>query len=595
MQGLAGVLLLGIAAQWLAWRMRIPSILLLLLTGFAVGPFTGYLDPQEMLGDELQHIVALAVAVILFEGGLTLHVRELKGAGRAATSLIVIGPVLTFVLVTGLAHWILDFAWEPAMLVGAILVVTGPTVIGPLLQHVRPTGAVGKVVRWEGIVTDPIGAVMAVLVYEAFLHGEHERGIAYQGLARAVLAGGGFGVLTGLVTVVLLKKKLIPDFLHAPVALALAVAGFVGSNHIQHESGLIAVTLMGILLANQRRVVIEHIVEFEENLRVILVSALFILLAANVPLEEFQRVNLRTIGFVVALIVVARPVVVFLSTIGTGLDWKEKAFVSWMAPRGIVAAAVASVFAKELADGPHQEAAGQLVPVVFLVIIGTVLVYGLTARPLARKLGLSKGVPNGVFFVGAHGWARSIAVGLRDAGIEVQLSDTNHGSVQASRIDGLTAHYGSVLADDFELKIPLDDIGHLLCLTHNDEVNALACLHFAPLLGRGHVHQLTPDDAGPGGEEIAAHLRGHVLFDEELRFWDLEARFRDGAVVKTTRLSEEFGLAEFRSTYDQPGRPVVPLFFLRADGSVDVVSADEEEKWEAGDRVVAIVDEPAAA
>ena len=594
MLGLPGLLLLGIGAQWLAWRLRIPSILLLLLLGFAVGPFSGLLDPGALLGEELHPVVSLAVAVILFEGGLSLRFRELKGAGRAVAGLILVGPVLTFGIVTFLARWTLGFEPESSALVGAILVVTGPTVIGPLLQHVRPTGVVGKVVRWEGIVTDPIGAILAVLVYQAFLHGEHEGGIAYQGLARAIAAGGGLGVLCGLATRVLLEKKLVPDFLHAPVAMALAVASFVGANRIQHESGLLAVTVMGILLANQRRVVIEHILEFEENLRVILVSVLFLLLAANVELEELRRIDLKSLGFVILLIVVARPLVVLLSTLGTGLTWAEKAFVAWMAPRGIVAAAVASVFAGELDAERFPLAARQLVPVTFLVIIGTVAVYGSTAAALARRLGLSRGVPNGVFFVGAHAWARKIAKALAQAGIDVQLADTNHAEVQAARIDGLKAHYGSALADEFELRVPFDGFGHFLSLTYNDQVNSLACLHFAPVVGRGHVHQLRPDDAGPAGEELAAHLRGQVLFDERFGFWELEARFRAGAVVKTTRLGEGFGLDEFRATYDRPEKPAIPLFFLRVDGRVDVVSADEVVEWKSGDRVVALVDEPAA-
>ncbi len=592
---IAGILLLGIGAQWLAWRLRIPSILLLLLIGFTVGPFTrqALLDPEAMFGETLRPIVALSVAVILFDGGLSLRFRELKGTGWAVTSLIVIGPVLTFAAVTTIAHWPLGFGWRPAALLGAILVVTGPTVIGPLLRSVRPAGAVGRIVHWEGIVTDPIGAIVAVLVFQAFLHGDPNHDIALVGLGKAMLAGGGMGAMGGFVVAFLLKKKLVPDFLHAPVTLAIALFAFVVSDEIQHESGLLAVTLMGVLLANQRKVAIEHIVEFGENVRVILVSTLFIVLAARLPLEVFTQIDLRSIAFVVLLILVVRPVVVFLATIGAGLKLNERVFIAWMAPRGIVAAAVAVAFAEEL-DAELFPEATQLVPVVFLVIIATVLVYGLTAGPLARRLGLSRGAPQGVLFFGAHAWARAMAKSLAGAGLDVLLVDTNYREVQAARIDGLRAHYGNILAHEFELRVPLDGIGHLVSQTHNDEVNALACIQFTSTFGRGQVHQLVPDDDEPGGEELPSHLRGHALYGSQVHYWTLESRFRGGAVVKRTQLSEEFGYEQFLEEYATPDAPVIPLFIIDSDKKLEVLNVDEPVKPGPGDTIVALVDPPAA-
>jgi NhaP-type Na+/H+ or K+/H+ antiporter len=586
MLALAGILLLGIGTQWLAWRLRMPAILLLLFVGFCVGPFSGQLiDPDALLGEALQPFVALSVAVILFEGGMTLRFRELAGAGRAVTLLVVLGPVFTFALAGGAAYYVLGFAWQPAALLGALLIVTGPTVIGPLLRHVQPSGNVAKVVRWEGIVTDPIGAIAAVLVFQAFLQsGDHD---PVTGLWKAVLAGGGLGLLMGEIVVVLLKKKLIPDFLHAPVTLALALLAFVAADEIQHESGLLAVTLMGVVLANQRRVVVEHILEFKENMRVILVSTLFILLAARLPLEEFTRIDLRSVGFVVVLIVVVRPLAILFSTLGSGLTWPEKAFVAWMAPRGIVAAAVASVFALQL-DPERFPEAEHLVPVVFLVIITTVAVYGLTAAPLARRLGLSKGTPQGVVFIGAHSWSRAMAMALSEEGVEVLLVDTNYREVQAARILGLRAHYGNALSDEFEVEVPLDGLGHLVCLTHNDQVNALACLHFAATFGRGQVHQLRPEDGGPG-EELPAHLRGHVLFGDEVTYWQLESRFRRGDVIKRTRLGEGFSLAEFEEMHGLPDEPVIPLFVLGQDGKLSVVAAGERLQPKVGDTLVALI------
>lgn len=591
MLGLAGILLLGVGAQWLAWRLRIPSILLLLLAGFAIGPATGQrlLDPDALLGEALQPFVSLAVAVVLFEGGLSLRVRELRGAGRAVLGLVLLGPVITLALVTLCAHSVLGFQWGPALLVGAILVVTGPTVIGPLLRHVRPVGSVGRIVRWEGIVTDPIGAILAVLVFQAFLHeAEPARGIALVGLSKAIVAGGACGAVGGLGVVQMLRRRWIPDFLHAPVTLAVALACFVAADHVQHESGLLAVTLMGMWLANQRRVVVEHIVEFKENLRVLLVSMLFILLAARVPASEFERVDLRSVGFVLLVIFAVRPAMVFLATPMSGLGWRERLFLSWMAPRGIVAAAVASVFALEM-DAERFPEAARLVPVIFLVILMTVAVYGLTAAPVARWLGLSRGVSQGVLFVGAHAWARQLALALQGADVEVLLVDTNYGEVQAARIAGLPAHYGSVVAEDLMHVSAMDGIGQLLALTHNDHVNALACLQFGPSLGRDRVFQLAGEDGGASDPSLPAHLRGRPLFDTELGYWDLEARFRAGATVKRTRLSEEFTLADFHAAHDREGAPAVPLFRVGRDGVVEPFLAEEEVRTEEGDALVALV------
>ena len=592
MLGLASILLLGIGAQWLAWRLRLPSILLLLLVGFVVGPFTGHklLDPDELLGESLLPFVSLAVAVILFEGGLTLRFRALKEARGAVRNLIVLGSPLTWGLSAVAARWTLGVDWGGALLVGAILVVTGPTVIIPLLRHVRPSGTVGATLRWEGIVTDPIGAILAVLVFQALIAGGLEEGrmAALIALGKALAAGGIGGSLGAGLLIVLLRRNLIPDFLHSAVTLAFVLAIFVGSNQVQHESGLLAVTLMGILMANQRSVSVEHILEFKENLGVLLISTLFILLAARLPLEVFTRFDLRMLAFVVVLIIFVRPVMVYISTLGTRLSWAERTFAAWMAPRGIVAAAVASVFALEM-EAAGIQGAERMVPVVFLVIILTVAFYGLTSGPLARRLGLSRGAPQGVLFLGSHEWARELAKTLVEADVEVLMVDTNHHDVQAARLEGLPAYYGSVLSEEFELTAPLEAIGNVLAMTHNDEVNALACLQLAPTVGRAHTFQVQGHDDDGGEEERPLHLRGRYLFDEGVRYWDVEARFRNGAIVKRTRLGEEFGLREFIEHYQQDGAPVVPLFLVREDGRVQPFTKKGNLEPQVGDTLIALV------
>jgi len=381
----------------------------------------------------------------------------------------------------------------------------------------------------------------------------------------------------------------VPDFLHAGLTLATGLGVFVLADLVQHESGLLAVTLMGVALANQHEVAVEHIVEFKENLRVLLISGLFILLAARVPLRELIDVDLRSLAFVALLIFVVRPLTVFLATFRTELTLAERAFVAWMAPRGIVAAAVSSVFALHLMES-GVAGAERIVPTMFLVIVSTVALYGLTATPVAKYLGLSRGTPQGVLILGAHPWARKIGKALQQEGIEILLVDTNYREVQAARIDGLNSFYGNIFSEHFETTAPLDGIGKLVSLTLNDEVNALACLHFHPEFGRSSVFQLPPADGGKSGE-VPRHLRGRVI-GPGLRFFDFEGRFRKGAVVKRTKITDEFTIGDFHATYDREDRPGIPLFAIGEDGTLRVASTDAPLDPRAGDTLVAIVDEP---
>ena len=294
-----------------------------------------------------------------------------------------------------------------AMLLGAILVVTGPTVIGPLLRHVRPRGKVASIVKWEGILCDPIGAVLAVLVLKVILLGAGTTkgaavGIVIWGVLKTVVAGTVLGVAGGMLLLALLRRHWIPDFLQSVFSLAMVLALFTLSNFVQHEAGLLTVTVMGMVLVNQKRVPIKHIIEFKEHLRVLLISCLFIVLAARMTPQKLAVVSADSLAFLAALILVVRPAAVFLSTLGSGLSWQEKVFISWMAPRGIVAAAMASLFSMELIERGGMPDAAVLEPLMFVVIVGTVAVYGLTARPVAHVLKLVQAGPQGLLLVGAH-------------------------------------------------------------------------------------------------------------------------------------------------------------------------------------------------
>jgi NhaP-type Na+/H+ or K+/H+ antiporter len=585
--GLSAIIVLGIVAQWIAWRIQIPSILVLLITGFLAGPVTGFIDPGKLLGDSLFPIVSISVAIILFEGGLSLHFPKLKGVENVVRQLVSTGVIVTWITATAAAYLLLDLTLSLSILLGAILVVTGPTVVIPLLQHLRVVNRIGSVARWEGIINDPIGASLAVLVFEVIQTsaGESVTTVILSGFIKTTFLGIGLGFVGAVIMVLLMKRYWIPDYLQSPFALMMAVFVFAASNYFQHESGLLAVTMMGIFLANQKYVTIQHIAEFKENLRVLLISGLFILLAARLQISSLSYINLNSFIFLAVLIFVARPLAVWLSTIRSQLNWKERVFLFWMAPRGIVAAAVSSVFALALLEGNHQQAV-VLVPLTFLVIIGTVTFYGLTAAPVARWLGLAKSNPQGVIFVGAHDWARAMARELQDTGIQVLLADSNYQNISSARIEGLPTYYGNILSESAIDEIDTSGLGRLIALTANDEVNSLAALHFMEIFERAEVYHL-PENTKRGGSksEVSRILKGRTLFGNDINYDTLSNLFSDGAELKSTPLSEEFDYQDFRKHYKNS---YIPLFLVDEDGNLTVIATDNTPTPEPGQTLISL-------
>lgn len=585
---IASIITLGITAEWIAWRIGLPSILVLLLFGVVAGPFTGLLDPDALFGELLFPVVSVSVAIILFEGGTSLRLEELRQVGRVVISLVTVGAGVTWALGTAAAHYVLGMGFQLALLLGAILVVTGPTVIVPLLRQMRPTAAIGNTLKWEGILIDPIGAVLAVLVLKVLLAGgfEHAWTVGALGLLKTLalaltLAAAGAGLMISL-----LARRWVPEFLQSPLSLVLVVAAFAVSNTLQSESGLLTVTLMGVVMANQRSVNVRHIIEFKENLRVLLISSLFIILAARLDISDLRAVGWSQIAFVGALILIARPVSVGLATLGSDFSWRERLVLGWVAPRGIVAAAVSSLFALELTRHGYAEA-GQIASITFLVIIMTVLVSGFTAAPLARRLGVALPDPQGVLFVGAHPWAREIARELKDLGFQVLLADTNRHNIRQARLAGLRSYYGSSLTEGALDHIDLSGIGSLLALTSNDEVNSLTGLNFSEVLGTNAVYQLPPEDLATATDQtlLGRHLRAHFLFRDDADYWHLTARFDSGADVRTTGLTDSFGFPEFLEQHPE----AIPLFIVE-EGKLTVVTVDGSQVPQPGQTVVAVVD-----
>ncbi len=589
--GLAAIIVLGIGAQWLAWRISLPAILLLLVFGFIAGPVTGLINPNELFGNLLLPLVSVTVAIILFEGGLSLKFSEVREVTAVIRNLVTVGVLVSWVLTSLASYLIFGLGLQISILLGAVLVVTGPTVIIPLLRHVRPSGRVGSILKWEGIIIDPIGAVLAVLVFEVIISVGLEKATTQVvvSIFKTLVIGIVLGLAGAKLVIVILKRHWVPDFLQNPVSLMIVVFVFVCSNVIQVESGLLSVTLMGIALANQKWVSLKHIVEFKENLRVLFISSLFIILASRLTIDELSYVlNFKGFIFLVLMILVVRPLSIFISTYFTDLNLKEKLFLSWMAPRGIVAAAVASVFALRLAEAGYEQAE-RIIDITFLVITGTVAIYGLTAFKVARRLGLAKPNPQGLLIVGAHIWARSIAKFLHENGFQVSLVDSNWANVSAARQEGLQAYYENILLEDISEDIELDGIGKLIALTRNDEVNSLAALHFIEDFGRSQVYQLPKLSkfSAKSEESIPQHLRGRLLFGAEATFSYLDSKFASGASLKKTPLTDEFNYDSFQSLY---GEKALPLFIIKENGELVVLASDNTPTPLPGQSLISLVD-----
>ncbi len=570
----------GAAMQWLAWRLTVPAILFLLLAGFAAGPLLGWFEPEATFGALFRPLVSLAVGVILFEGGLTLRFRDLAGAGGVVTRLCTFGAGVSWLLTTVAAQAIVGVSFEVALLVGAILILTGPTVVIPLIRHVRPRTPLGPILRWEGILIDPIGAVVALLVLES-LTGHDSLGDIARGGGKTLLYGGGLGALAGWTLARALERLAVPDRLHVPVTFGVVGLAFALANTLQPEAGLLAVTVMGIVLANRSKLDVEHVLEWHEPLVTMLLALLFVTIAARLELATLTSLGLPAVLFTLALIVVVRPAAVAASTLGTSLGWRDRAFLMAMAPRGIVVAAVASEFSLHL-DHYGVEGGQEVIALVFPAIVITVVAYGFGARPFARALGTAQAAPQGAVLVGADLVGRELGHALQTQGFDVLLVDTNAANATVARTSGLPTFHGSVLSNRFAEDASLDGIGNLLALTSSDEVNRLAVEQLLPTFGRPHLFQVASEKPRRGEQ---GHT-GRTLFGDGLDAGRLRRALERGARIRATQLTEQFGPADYLARY---GERATPLFVVDEDRELQVVTADAAPELKAGRTVLALV------
>lgn len=576
--------LIGIGAQWIAWRTGLPAIALMLVAGIVAGPVTGFIDPEHDFGHLLEPAVSIAVAIILFEGGLSLNFRELHRAEGAVQRLVLLGVPVGWVLGALACYYVAGLVWPVAILFAGILVVTGPTVVLPLLRQTSIAARPRAMLKWEAIVNDPIGALCAVVTYEYLRVAEAGTSIAQSlglVLVASIVAGLiGYGVARAIAWA--LPRGLVPEFLKAPVLLVAVIGTFVLSNTIQQESGLLAVTVMGVALANMKLASVRDILSFKENITVLLVSGVFVILSASLDFAALRQFEWRFGLFLLALLFLVRPATVLISLAFSRIPWRERLFVAWIAPRGIVAVAISGLFALRLDELGYGDGS-TLVALSFAVVAATIVAHGFTIGSVARVLGLTSRTQPGILIVGATPWSTSVATHLHRLGVPVMLTDTSWQQLTRAREAGVPTYHGEILAEGAEEDLDLHDYAVLAAVTDNEAYNALLCNEFAPELGRDSVYQLG-DAAGDDPHGLPPALRGRTLFASGLGVEDVQARHAAGWTFVSTTLAGKHTLSDLRESLPAEADP---LMLLRRNGGVRFFTHASRPEPEPGDTVVA--------
>jgi len=574
-QIVALIALLGVTAQWVAWRLKLPAIIFLALFGVIAGPVLGLVRPATDLAGLLHPMVKLGVAIILFEGGLNLHAYELKQAASGIRRLVTVGVLASFTLGSLAAHYIGGLSWPVATIFGAILVVTGPTVIMPLLRHARLRNRPASLLKWEGIINDPTGAILAVVIFEYVVHTRDGGFVGVvTGLGAGLSVAAGLGAACGWLLGTVYKRGYVPEYLKGAGAMAVALAVYAAANEVLDESGLLAVTILGLVMGNMRLPGIEELRRFKEHLTIVIVSAVFIVLTADLDPAILAELDWRSAALIVVVLAVVRPVSIFLSTLGAEMSWQEKTLLAWIAPRGVVAAAMAGVFGHQLATQGFAHAE-QLLPLVFSVIFITVILHGVSIGWLARRLDLSATGSHGVLLIGASPWLTNLAGVLQELKVPVMIADRSWQSLREPRLAGIPVYFGQVLSESVDERLEFNEADCVFAATGSDSYNSLVCSNYAGEFGRTRVFQLPSADMDQHESRQLSHtIRGLIVPDEKSSYNALIARWYSGWRFQKTGITEEFS---FENAVQAISADSILFAQIGPKGQVDFVSQGREK------------------
>lgn len=585
---LVGVL--GIGAQWLAWRTGWPAIVLMLAAGFLAGPVFGIFNPEKAFGDLLEPMVAIGVAIILFEGGLSLDFRELRHAGDGVWRLVLFGVPIGWILGSAAGYYVAGLVLPVAILFGGILVVTGPTVVIPLLRQSSVQTRPAAILKWESIVNDPIGALCAVIAFEYFrMISQKPDATLFEVVPPMIFAA----IIAGLLGYAAAKaiawsfpRGAVPEFLKVPVLFTTVIAVFVVSNKIEHEAGLVAVTVMGIALANMHISSLRSIHPFKQNIAVLLVSGIFILLSSSLSVEDLAyvdpRSNPRFILFLLGLLFVVRPATILISLLGSSVPWNERLFLAWIAPRGIVLVAICGLFALRLTELGYADG-NILIGLSFAVVVTTIIAHGFTVNIVARWLKVKGDTRPGLLIVGSTQWSIALAEHMAALKTPVMIVDPSWQRLSAARKAGLPFYHGEILNEATEHNLDLAPYQVLVAATENEAYNTLVCNEFAHEIGRDSVYQLGASTAEDDRHAIPPSLRGRALFESGFGVADVNDRQQQGWIFRKTTLSDAF---DFEAAQQKLPDTAHMLLLLRENGVMRFFTHAVRPEPRAGDTVI---------
>jgi NhaP-type Na+/H+ or K+/H+ antiporter len=597
MAELASILILSVFAQWLAWKIKIPAILPLIIIGLALGPASTLFSPdgEKILdgddifsGDLLFAFVSISVGVILFEGGLTLKLREIRDQARVVRNLLIVGPIITLFGGGFAAHYLLGLDYRLAFLFGALIIVSGPTVVIPILRNVRPNMRINSVLKWEGILIDPLGALIAVLVYE-FIQtsdlGNSNTVEVFKEFFITVSSGMFVGALAAFFLRWLLEKNRLPAYLRNVMALGMVIMAFTFAEFIAHEAGLMSTTFMGIILANVRVQNLKKILSFKEDVSIILISVLFILLSSRIDISQIEKLGQASLILFAVVTFGLRPLIVWLSTIRSDFNWREILFMSWVGPKGIVAAAVASLFALQLSNNTdasiNHEQAELILPLTFMMIVGTVVIQGASSKYIARLLKVEREEPQGFLIAGANENARFLGTYLKNKGIEVLLADTSKNNLKEAQKLGFEVYDGSILSDSVLEDLDLTNIGKLMALTSSADINNLSCNFYKDEFGENHVFRLSSKKELEAGD---IRFPINVLFAATVDYLNLAQSIRQADHVKEASCESQ---QDYKNLVKEMDGRLIPLFLINQNGGLKVIDRNIPD-FNSGDQLAFI-------
>ncbi len=577
----------SILAQWLGWRFKTPAIVFLLMGGFLAGPVLNVVQPEMLLGDLLQPVISLAVGIILFEGALNLNFKEIREARASIRQVIIVGGPLAWFLTTFALYYVAGLSLPVSLTFGALLIVTGPTVIMPLLKNAHLKERPASILKWEGIINDPIGAVLAILCYEFFRLNAVENveltGF-FTGTILAIIMITFFGIMLAYAISWLFDHDVIPEYLKPAFLLSSVLIYFVICNTIEHDFGLIGVTILGVALANMGMTSIEELKKFKETISIMLVSGVFIMLTAKIDPAILFSIDWRGFAFIALLLFVIRPITMFASSLGTKMDWKEVVLTGWIAPRGIVCAAVAGVLGPYLVTIGYEDGE-QILALAFAIVLFTVFAHGLTAKPLGKKLGLAYAGKDSLIIVGASEWAVQFATMLKSRDVDVMIADKNWHALRGARLSDIPVYYGEILSEETEYHLELARYNAILAVSNNPAYNALICNMFIHEFGRDNVYQFLPHEEDEHERRQITHtIRGRTFGMSDMDFWDISGEYMQGWRFRATRVGQQENLDKLLKRIESQQTKVIG--HISPKGRLDLRTPKNLENFEEEDVLV---------